>query len=77
MLHGAHVFFNDIDSLKHPYIRFTVEKEVVHKLPFLDVLINNTFHPSFGVSECTIKTNEYLEWFSQRGKEHSTCYLPT
>ena len=33
-------FFDYINS-RHPNIRFTMEKEVDHKIPFLDVLTNN------------------------------------
>ena len=33
-------FFDHIYS-RHPNIRFTMEKEAHHKLPFLDVLIDN------------------------------------
>ena len=36
----ALLFFNYINS-RHPNIRFTKEKEIDHKIPFLDVLINN------------------------------------
>ena len=36
----ALLFFNSINS-RHPNIRFTKEKEIDHKIPFLDVLINN------------------------------------
>ena len=38
--HDAIIFFDYINS-RHPNIRFTMEKEVHHKLPFLDVLIDN------------------------------------
>ena len=34
------IFFHYINS-RHPNIRFTIEKQVNHKLPFLDVLTNN------------------------------------
>ena len=37
---GATIFFHYINS-RHPNIRFTIEKQVNHKLPFLDVLTNN------------------------------------
>ena len=37
----ATLFFNYIDK-QHPTIRFTMERETDHVLPFLDVLINNT-----------------------------------
>ena len=36
----ALLFFNDINS-RDPNIRFTKEKEIDHKIPFLDVSINN------------------------------------
>ena len=39
----ALLFFNYINS-RHPNIRFTMEKETDHKIPFLDVLINNETH---------------------------------
>jgi len=38
-------FFRNINE-KHPDIIFTMETEVTHKLPFLDVLFNNTNPPS-------------------------------
>ena len=38
--HDAIIFFDYINS-RHPNIRFTMEKEVHHKLPFLGVLIDN------------------------------------
>ena len=38
--HDATLFFNYINS-RHPDIRFTMEKQVNHKLPFLDVLMDN------------------------------------
>ena len=38
--HDAIIFFDYINS-RHPKIRFTMEKEAHHKLPFLDVLVNN------------------------------------
>ena len=41
--HEALLFFNYINS-RHPNIRFTMEKEIDHKIPFLDVLINNETH---------------------------------
>ena len=37
----ATLFFNYINK-QHPNIRFTMERETDHVLPFLDVLINNT-----------------------------------
>ena len=39
----ALLFFNYINS-RHPNIRFTMGKEIDHKIPFLDVLINNDTH---------------------------------
>ena len=36
----ATIFFHYINS-RHPNIRFSIEKQVNHKLPFLDVLTNN------------------------------------
>ena len=41
----AITFFDYINS-QHPNIRFTMEKEIDHVLPFLDVLINNTHRGS-------------------------------
>ena len=38
--HDATLFFNYINS-RHPDIRFTMEKQVNHKLPFSDVLMDN------------------------------------
>ena len=38
------LFFNYIDS-RHLNFRFTKEKEIDHKIPFLDVLINDTHFP--------------------------------
>ena len=38
--HDALLFFDFINT-RHPNIRFTMEKEVDHKLPFLDVFIHN------------------------------------
>ena len=46
-------FFQYIMSIndKHPpNIRFTMETEVNHKLPFLDVLLDNTNPPSLVTS---------------------------
>ena len=37
------LFFNYINS-RHPNISFTVEKEIDHRILFLDVLINNDTH---------------------------------
>ena len=37
----ATIFFNYMNN-QHPNIRFTMEREADHVLPFLDVLINNT-----------------------------------
>ena len=34
------IFFDYINS-RHPNIKFTMEKQVNHKLPFLDILIDN------------------------------------
>ena len=36
----ATIFFDYINS-RHPNIKFTMEKQFNHKLPFLDVLIDN------------------------------------
>ena len=41
----AIAFFDYINS-QHPNIRFMMEKEIDHVLPFLDVLIDNTHHGS-------------------------------
>ena len=38
--HDAIIFFDYINS-RNPNIRFTMEKEAHHKLPFLDVLVDN------------------------------------
>ena len=40
-MHDAVIFFDYINS-RHPNIRFTMEKELNRKLPFLDVLIDNS-----------------------------------
>ena len=37
------LFFNFFNS-RHPNMRFTMEKEMDQKIPFLDVLINNDTH---------------------------------
>ena len=44
--HDAVIFFDYINS-RHPNIRFTMEKELNRKLPFLDVLIDNSDTNSF------------------------------
>ena len=41
-----HIFFNYINS-RHPNIRFTMEKKAHHKLPFLDVVVDNNNPNSF------------------------------
>ena len=41
----AIAFFDYINS-QHPNIHFTMEKEIDHVLPFLDVLIDNTHYGS-------------------------------
>ena len=35
------IFFLDYINSRHPSIRFTMDKEAQHKLPFLDVLVDN------------------------------------
>ena len=35
------LYFSTISTLGTPKVRFTMEKQVNHKLPFLDVLIDN------------------------------------
>ena len=42
----ALLFFNYINS-RHPNISFTLKKEIDHRTPFLDVLINNDTHSPF------------------------------
>ena len=44
--HDAIIFFDYINS-RHPNIRFTMEKEAHHKLPFLDALVDNNDPNSF------------------------------
>ena len=44
--HDAVIFFDYVNS-RHPNIRFTMEKELNRKLPFLDVLIDNSDTNSF------------------------------
>ena len=52
------LFNNEKDALefshyindKHPNIRFIMETEVNHKLPFLDVLLDNSSPPSLVTS---------------------------
>ena len=39
-----HHYFSTISTLDTLNIRFTMEKEIDHKIPFLDVLINNETH---------------------------------
>ena len=51
----ATAFFDYINS-QHPNIRFTFEKEIDHVLPFLDVLIDNTYHGCFVTSTFRKKT---------------------
>ena len=51
----ASAFFDYISS-KHPNIRFTMEKEIDHVLPFLDVLIDSTHRASVGTSTFCRKT---------------------
>ena len=43
--HDAIIFLDYINS-RHPNIRFTMEKEAHHKLPFLDVLVDNNNNPN-------------------------------
>lgn len=38
--HDAILFFDYVNS-RHPNISFSMEKEAHHKLPFLDVLVDN------------------------------------
>ena len=51
----AIAFFDYINS-QHPNIRFTMEKEIEHVLPFLDVLIDNTHRSSVVTSTFRKKT---------------------
>ena len=51
----AIAFFDYINS-QHPNIRFTMEKEIDHVLPFLDVLIDNTHRGSVVTSTFRKKT---------------------
>ena len=44
--HDATIFFHYINP-RHPNIRFTMEKEAHHKLPFSDVLVDNNDPNSF------------------------------
>ena len=44
--HDAIIFFDFFDS-RHPNIRFTIQKEAHHNLPFLDVLVDNNNPNSF------------------------------
>ena len=39
--HDATIFFDYINRSRHPNIGFTMEKQVNHKLPLLEVLIDN------------------------------------
>ena len=51
--HDATIFFDYINS-RHPNIRFTMEKQVNHKLPFFDVLIDNN-DPNFSLTRVYLK----------------------
>ena len=51
----AIAFFDYINS-QHPNIRFTMEKEIDHVLPFLDILIDNTHRSSVVTSTFRKKT---------------------
>ena len=58
LFHSEHdliIFFDYINS-RHPNIRFTMEKEAHHKLPFLDVLVNNNDPNSLLTSVYSKKT---------------------
>ena len=45
--HDAIIFFDYINSRHPANIRFTMEKEANHKLPFLDALVDNNDPNSF------------------------------
>ena len=47
--HDAMLFFNYLNS-RHPNIKFTFETQINDKLPFLDVLVDNSTSP------CTMST---------------------
>ena len=49
--HDATIFFDYINS-RHVNIRLTMEKQINHKLPFLDVLIDNNDPSSSLTSVC-------------------------
>ena len=50
------IAFLDYINSQHPNIRFTMEKEIDHVLPFLDVLIDNTHRSSVVTSTFRKKT---------------------
>ena len=50
------IIFFDYISPRHPNIGFTMEKQVNHKSPFLDVLIDND-DPQFFFNQCLAQEN--------------------
>ena len=49
------LMFSDYINARHPSIRFTMEREIDKKLPFLDILLDNS-HPSIVTSVYRKKT---------------------
>ena len=73
----ALLFFNYINS-RHPNIRFTMEKETDHKIPFLDVLINNGTHfPVTSVCRKKTFTGLLTNYFSFTSRSYKLGLIHT
>ncbi|XP_068756976.1 uncharacterized protein [Montipora capricornis] len=63
-------FFSYINS-QHPNIKFTMEKEENHKLPFLDVLLDN--HRNQGIITSVFHKKTYTSDSSQSVARKDNC----